>query len=119
MSNKPSKVKPPETASAAEKRLCYTRRMAKKKYGIKTDFGLFQAVIWYDKQDKVYLAEPLAFDRAMTHGKSLVEAKRMAKELIELLVESAVADGNVVVDSDMRVIGKKIKPESVLQLQRA
>ncbi|RJQ34958.1 type II toxin-antitoxin system HicB family antitoxin [Candidatus Parcubacteria bacterium] len=91
----------------------------KKKYPIKTDYGVFQAVIWYDKQDNAYLAEPVAFDRAMTYGKSLAEAKRMAKELIELLVESTVDEGNAVVDSNMKVVGKKIKPESILQLQHA
>ena len=91
----------------------------KKKYSIKTEYGPFQAVIWYDKRDKAYLAEAVAFDRTMTYGKSLAEAKRMAKELIELLVESTVDEGNAVVDSNMRVVGKKIKPESVLQLQHA
>ena len=91
----------------------------KKKYTIKTEYGSFQALIWYDKLDKAYLVEAVAFDRTMTYGKSLTVAKRMAKELIELLVESTVEEGNAVVDSNMRVVGKKIKPESVLQLQHA
>lgn len=91
----------------------------KKKYLIKTKYGDFQVLIWYDKNDKSYLVETVGFDRTMTFGVSIAEAKRMAKELIELLVECALEDGNVVVDSTMRVVGRKIKPESVLQLQRA
>ena len=91
----------------------------KKKYLIKTKYGDFQVSIWYDKSDKAYLVETVGFDKTMTFGASLAEAKRMAKELIELLVECAMDDGNVVVDSMMRVVGKKIKPESVLQLQHA
>ena len=91
----------------------------KKKYLIKTKYGDFQVSIWYDKSDKSYLVETVGFDKTMTFGASVAEAKRMAKELIELLVECALDDGNVVVDSMMRVVGKKVKPESVLQLQHA
>ena len=91
----------------------------KKKHLIKTKYGDFQASIWYDKSDKTYLVETVGFDKTMTFGASLAEAKRMAKELIELLAECALEEGNVVVDSTMRVAGKRIKPESVLQLQHA
>ena len=91
----------------------------KKKYLIKTKYGDFQVAIWYDKSDKSYLVETVGFDKTMTFGASLAEAKRMAKELIELLVECALEEGNIVVDSAMRVAGRKIKPESVLQLQHA
>ena len=91
----------------------------KKKHLIKTKYGDFQVAIWYDKSDKSYLVETVGFDKTMTFGASLAEAKRMAKELIELLVECALEEGNIVVDSAMRVAGRKIKPESVLQLQRA
>ena len=91
----------------------------KKKYLIKTKYGDFQVSIWYDKNDRSYLVETVGFDRTMTFGVSIAEAKRIAKELIELLVECALEDGNVVVDSTMRVVGRKIKPESVLQLQHA
>ena len=91
----------------------------KKKYLIKTKYGDFQVSIWYDKSDKSYLVETVGFDKTMTFGASVAEAKCMAKELIELLVECALEEGNIVVDSAMRVAGRKIKPESVLQLQRA
>ena len=91
----------------------------KKQYPIKTKYGTFRASIWYDKSDKAYLVETIGFDKTMTFGRTLAEAKHMAQELIELLVESALQDGNIVVDSAMRVIGRRIKPESVLQLQHA
>src|SRR3989338_4856293 len=91
----------------------------KKRHLIKTKYGDFQVSIWYDKSDKTYLVETVGFDKTMTFGASIAEAKRMAKELIELLAECALKDGNVVVDSTMRVVGKKVKPESVLQLKHA
>lgn len=91
----------------------------KKQYSIKTKYGMFRVSIWYDKSDKAYLVETIGFDKTMTFGRSLAEARRMAQELIELLVESALHEGNIVVDSTMRVIGRKVKPESVLQLQHA
>ena len=109
---------PPIPFVALQLRRGYNCSM-KKKYSIKTEYGAFQAAIWYDKRDSTYLVETIGFDRTMTFGKSLAEAKRMAKELIELLVESTMDEGNAVVDSNMRVVGKKIKPESILQLQHA
>lgn len=91
----------------------------KKKYHIKTKYGVFQVSIWYDKRDKAFLVETVGFDKTATFGRTLAEAKKMAKELIELLVESVLDEGNIVVDSMMHVVGKKLKPESILQLQRA
>lgn len=93
--------------------------LMKKEHSIKTKYGSFQVSIWYDKRDKAYLVETIGFDKTMTFGKSLADAKHMAKDLIELLVEVALDEGNIVVDSAMRVIGRRIRPQSVLQLQHA
>ncbi|OGG53575.1 hypothetical protein A3C20_00905 [Candidatus Kaiserbacteria bacterium RIFCSPHIGHO2_02_FULL_55_25] len=78
----------------------------KKKYPIKTKYGVFQASIWYDKQDKLYLAEVPSFDKTMTQGSTLADAKYMAKDLIELLCEVAFDDGKMVVDDEGHVVGK-------------
>ncbi len=86
---------------------------------IRTKYGSFQVSIWYDKRDKTYLVETHGFDKTMTFGASLMDAKRMAKDLIELLVESAMDEGNIVINRAMRAIGRKVRPESVLQLQHA
>jgi predicted RNase H-like HicB family nuclease len=57
----------------------------KKVYSIKTKYGIWNAIIWYDKVDKAYLVEIPSFNHAATFGKSLTEAKYMAQDLIELL----------------------------------
>lgn len=89
--------------------------MAKKIHKIITKYGEFSVTIWYDKRDKAYLAETKEFDRSMTFGRTLAEAKRMAAELIELLVECYRDEGKIVVDEKFRILGQRIKP-GILQL---
>ena len=84
--------------------------MSKKTHTIQTKYGDFSVQIWYDPRDKAYLVETKGFDRTMTFGATITEAKRMAKELIELLVESAMDEGKVVVDEKMRILGQRVKP---------
>lgn len=78
----------------------------KKKFLIKTKYGVFSVFIWYDRQDKLYLVETLSFDRTMTQGSTLADAKYMAKDLIELLCEVAFDDGKIVIDEKGMVFGK-------------
>lgn len=78
----------------------------KKRYSIQTKYGTFQAVIWYDKRDKLYLVEVPDFDRTMTQGASLADAKRMAADLIELLSEEALDQGKVIIDSGRHVYAR-------------
>lgn len=91
----------------------------KKKHSIKTKHGIFEVAIWYDKQDKAYLVETAGFNKTMTFGRSLDEAKRMAKDLLELLVECELDAGRAVVDREMHITGKGVKPGSILELQHA
>ena len=70
------------------------------KYLIKTKYGSFNATIWYDRADKLYLVEVPSFDKTMTQGSTLVDAKYMAKDLIELLCEVAFDDGKIVIDDE-------------------
>lgn len=91
--------------------------MTKKKlHTIKTKYGDFSTNIWYDTKDRAYLVETKGFDRTMTFGMTLPEAKKKAVELIELLVECALNEGSIVIDEKMRVIGQNIKPGKTLQL---
>ena len=78
----------------------------KKSYSIKTKYGIFQALIWQDRRDKFYLVEVPSFDRAMTQGHTLVEAKEMAQDLINILCETALDEGKVVIDDTRRVYAR-------------
>jgi len=78
----------------------------KKKYLIKTKYGNFNAVIWRDRADKLFLVEVPSFDKTMTQGSTLFDAKYMAKDLVELLCEVAFDDGKVVIDDEGRVSGR-------------
>ncbi len=79
----------------------------KKKYLIRTKYGNFNATIWRDNaDDKMYLVEVPSFNKAMTQGANLSDAKYMAKDLIELLCEVAFDDGKVVIDDERRVIAR-------------
>jgi len=91
--------------------------MTKKKlHTIKTKYGDFSTNIWYDGKDKAYLVETKGFDRTMTFGSTIAEAKKKANELIELLVECALDEGSIVIDEKMRVVGQNIKPGRSLHL---
>lgn len=70
----------------------------KETFLIRTEYGNFKAVIWYDRGDKLYLVEVPSFDKTMTQGSTLADAKYMAKDLIELLCEVAFDDGKIVID---------------------
>ncbi len=78
----------------------------KTKYLIKTKYGSFNVSIWYDRADKLYLVEVPSFDKTMTQGSTLADAKYMAKDLIELLCEVAFDDKKIVIDDRSMVVGK-------------
>jgi predicted RNase H-like HicB family nuclease len=78
----------------------------KKKYLIKTKYGSFNAIIWQDRTDKIYLVELPSFDKTMTQGSTLADAKYMAKDCVELLCEVAFDDGKIVVDDQGKVVAR-------------
>ncbi|MBI4117085.1 MAG: type II toxin-antitoxin system HicB family antitoxin, partial [Parcubacteria group bacterium] len=78
----------------------------KKRYFIKTKYGSFNVLIWYDRVDKLFLVEAPSFDKTMTQGSTLADAKYMAKDLIELLCEVAFGDGKIVIDDNGNVTGR-------------
>lgn len=77
-----------------------------KKYVIKTKYGSFRVSIWHDRTDKLFLVEIPSFNKTMTQGATLADAKYMAKDLIELLCEVAFDDGKIVIDDFGSVIGR-------------
>lgn len=79
----------------------------KRKYLIKTKYGNFNAVIWRDiSDDKMYLVEVPSFNKTMTQGTTLADAKYMAQDLIELLCEVAFDDGKVVIDDERHIFAR-------------
>jgi predicted RNase H-like HicB family nuclease len=78
----------------------------KKKYLIKTKYGNFYAVIWRDTAEKLYLVEVPSFNKTMTQGTTLADAKYMAQDLVELLCEVAFDDGKVVVDDERHIFAR-------------
>lgn len=90
----------------------------KKAYSIRTKYGIFQALIWHDRRDKLYLVEVPSFNKAMTQGHTLAEAKFMAADLINLLCEVALDEGKVVIDDTRRIhargkMAKRTGPVSI------
>lgn len=59
-------------------------RKNKKEYIIDTDHGAYKARIRRDEKDKAYLVQIPAFPELATFGTSLADAKRMAKDIIQL-----------------------------------
>lgn len=78
----------------------------KKELLLPTKRGTYRTVIWYDKKDRAYLVKVPALPEVVTFGKTLIEAKKMAKDAIELYCECVTDQGNVVIDDQRRVIGK-------------
>jgi len=78
----------------------------KKKYLIKTKYGNFNANIWRDSVDKMYLVEVPSFNKTMTQGSSLADAKFMAQDLIELLCEVAFDEGKIVIDDERHIAAR-------------
>lgn len=80
--------------------------MRKKEFLIKTRQGVYRALIWLDKGDKVYLVKVPSLPGVATFGATLSQAKEMAKEAIELHCGCEIDEGNIIVDDTGRAIGK-------------
>ncbi|MSU74259.1 type II toxin-antitoxin system HicB family antitoxin [Candidatus Kaiserbacteria bacterium] len=78
----------------------------KKKYLIKTKYGNFNAIIWREVAEKLYLVEVPSFNKTMTQGTTLTDAKYMAQDLIELLCEVAFDEGKVVIDDGRHIVAR-------------
>ena len=79
------------------------------KYSIKTKYGEFQAMIWRDEKEGIYLVSIPAFPGILTEPRTLAESKKYAAEVIELQSLAALEDGKVIVDDTRRVYGKSIR----------
>jgi predicted RNase H-like HicB family nuclease len=76
-------------------------------FPIKTDYGEFRAKIKYSTRDGVYYVSAPAFPGVLTDAGSMIEAKRFAREIIELQCLSAFDDGKLVIDDMSHVYGSR------------
>ena len=81
----------------------------KKKYQIKTKYGVFEALIWLDKREKVYFVSVPAFPGVLTEAQSLAEGKKYAGEVIELQCLAAFDEGKIIVDDTKQAHGKLVR----------
>lgn len=68
------------------------------KYLIETKYGSFYARIVQNKRDGVFAVSIPAFPDVATEGRNLAEAKKYAKEVIELQCLAALDDKKLVID---------------------
>ncbi len=66
--------------------------MAKKILTIKTKYGSYKCIFEPAKDTGGYVVEAKGINGAITWGKNLIEAKKMAKEVIEGAIEARVVD---------------------------
>jgi predicted RNase H-like HicB family nuclease len=81
-------------------------KVTKKEFIIKTKDGVYKIVVWFDSKDKAYLVKVPSLPDVFTFGKSISDAKRMAKDAIELYCDCLVDEGNIVIDDERRAVGK-------------
>lgn len=60
----------------------------KRKYKIKTDFGTFEIVLKSDDGERGYTVKVPKLPEIVTEGRTIEDAKKMAREAIGLCIES-------------------------------
>jgi antitoxin HicB len=65
----------------------------------------YQMVILWSKEDHCYVVTLPAWQNARTHGKTLAEATKNAREVLELLIESAQRNGETIPPAERRPSG--------------
>ena len=79
---------------------------------IATQFGAFRVKFVWDARDKAYLVSIPRLPGAVTFGTSFTEAKKMAKEVIELHCDCLIDEGELVRDDRGRIlnpVGSKVR----------
>lgn len=84
----------------------YNKNMVKNEFFIKTKNGTYKIVVWFDKKDKAYLVKVPSLPDVFTFGKTIADAKKMAKDAIELYCDCQVDEGHIVIDDERRAVGK-------------
>ena len=87
--------------------------MDKKTFTIKTKDGDFKVSIWFDARDKAFLVKGITLPEVVTFGRTLNEAKKMAREALELYCQCVIDDHQLVIDESGKAIGKVPKSHVV------
>lgn len=74
---------------------------------LQTKQGVFKVKLEWDARDRAYLVTIPSLPGAVTFGTSLQEAKKMAREVIELHCECLVDEGHLVIDDEKRLVNPK------------
>ena len=80
-------------------------RKNEKEYIVHTKHGTYAVRIWRNERENVYSVRIQAFPELATFGTSLADAKRMAKDIIQLHCDCLIKEGKLVVDDSRRVAG--------------
>ncbi len=79
---------------------------SEKHFIVDTKHGSYRVEIRRDEKERVYLVRVPAFPELATFGTSLADAKRMAKDIIELHCDCLIDDGKLIIDDTGRVAGR-------------
>ena len=90
-----------------------------KQFIIQTKKGSFKVTIRHDKRDKAYLVKVPSLPDVVTFEKSISDAKRMAKDAIELYCDCVIAEGNKVIIDDRRQIFGKMPKSRIVSIVKA
>jgi len=74
---------------------------------LKTKEGTFRVKFEWDSRDKAYLVTVPSLPGAVTFGLTLGEAKKMAREVIELHCECMVEEGYIIIDDSKKLVNPK------------
>ncbi len=76
---------------------------------VETRYGSFFVSIVYRARERIYIIAIPAFPGIVTEARSLSEAKKFAKEVIELQCLAAIEEGKIVIDDTRKVYGKFVR----------
>lgn len=77
----------------------------RKNFTIQTKFGSYKVVIWWDDRDKTYLVKAVNLPDVVTFGKTIKEAKEMAKDAIGLYCDCVIDENKLIIDDTSRIFG--------------
>lgn len=83
-----------------------TNKTKKQKISIDTKKGRYTCILRWDAKDKAYLVSVPSLPEVFTFGRTLAEAKRMAKDAIELYCECLIDEGKIIIDDQRKAIGQ-------------
>ena len=82
-----------------------SKKAPKYTFNIQTKRGAYEAVFKWDDKDKAYIVTVPSLPDVFTFGKSIIKAKRMAKDAIEVYCDSLIEGGKIIIDDQKRVFG--------------